>query len=106
MRDLVPFIHSNEEIKIKEELSESLCLIFDGTIQLDKAFAVVLCFASEGTIVQRLVKLQIFVKSMNGDELAHEVISILQVGHGISSNQLLQYMHDRASFNCAAMHTI
>ena len=56
--------------------------------------------------MQRLVKLQILVKSMNGDELAREVISILLVGYGISSNQLLACMNDRASVNCAAMHTI
>ena len=56
--------------------------------------------------MQRLVKLQILVKSMNGDELAREVISILLVGYGISSNQLLACMHDRVSVNCAAMHTI
>ena len=47
MRDLVPFIHSNNETKIKEELLGSLCHIFDGTTRLGEAFAVVLRFVSE-----------------------------------------------------------
>ena len=47
--------------------------------------------------MQSLIKLQTLVKSMNGDELACEVISILHVGYGISFNQLLACMHDRAS---------
>ena len=43
---------------------------------------------------------------MNADELAREVISVLQITYGISSNQLLACMHDRASINGAAMRTI
>ena len=53
--------------------------------------------------MQRLVKLQMLAKPMNADELAREVISVLQVAYGISSNQLLACMHDRASVNGAAM---
>ena len=56
--------------------------------------------------MQRLVKLQTLAKPMNTDELACEVISVLQVVYGISSNQLLACMHDRASVNGAAMRTI
>jgi len=77
MRDLVQFVRSNEENKIKEELSEKfVSVIFDGTTRLGEAFAIVLRFVLEGKIVQRLVKLQILVKSMNADELACEVISV------------------------------
>ena len=47
MCDLVPFIHSNKETKIQEELLESLCHIFDDTTRLGEAFAVVLRFVSE-----------------------------------------------------------
>ena len=106
MRDLVPFVHTNEGNKIKEELSEkSVSAIFDGT-RLGEAFAIVLCFISEGKIMQRLIKLQMFAKPMNADELARKVISVLQITYGISSNQLLACMHDRASINGAAMRTI
>ena len=107
MRDLVPFVSTNEENKIKEELSEkSVSAIFDGTTRLGEAFAIVLRFVLEGKIVQRLVKLQMLTKPMNADELAHEVISVLQVAYGISSNQLLASMHDRASVIGVAMRII
>ena len=83
-----------------------MSVIFDGTTRLGEAFAIVLRFVLEGKIVQRLVKLQMLAKPMNADELAREVISVLQVAYGISSNQLLACMHDRASVNGAAMRTI
>ena len=104
MCDLVPFVRTNEGNKIKEELSEKyVSVFFDGTTRLGEAFAIVLRFISEGKIVQRLIKLQMLAKPMNADELAHEVISVLQITYGINSNQLL---HDRASVNGAAMRTI
>ena len=88
MCDLVPFVRTKEESKIKEELSEkSVSVIFDGTTRLGEAFAIVLHFVLEGKIVQRLVKLQMLAKPMNADELAREVISVLQVTYGINSNQ-------------------
>ena len=43
---------------------------------------------------------------MNADELAREVISVLHITYGISSNHLLAWMHDRTSTNGAAMRTI
>ena len=98
---------TNEGNKIKEELSEKyVSVFFDGTTRLGEAFAIVLRFISEGKIVQRLIKLQMLAKPMNADELAHEVISVLQITYGINSNQLLACMHDRASVNGAAMRTI
>ena len=94
MRDLVPFVRTNEGNKIKEELSEKyVSVFFDGTTRLGEAFAIVLRFISEGKIVQRLIKLQMLAKPMNADELAREVISVLQITYGINSNQLLACMH-------------
>lgn len=43
---------------------------------------------------------------VKSSELAHEVISVLQVVYGIGSNHLLACMHDRAFVNGAAMCTI
>ena len=107
MRDLIPFVRTNEGNKIKEELSgKFVSIIFDGTTRLGEAFAIVLRFILADKIVQRLVKLQILAKPMNGEELAREVISILQVTYGVKSDQLLACMHDRASVNGAAMRTI
>ena len=107
MRDLIPFVHTNEGNKIKEELSgKNVFIIFDDTTRLGEAFAIVQRFILADKIVQRLVKLQILAKPMNGEELPHEIISILQVTYGVKSGQLLTCMHDRASVNGAAMRTI
>ena len=43
---------------------------------------------------------------MTGEEIAREVISILQVTYGICANKSLAFMHDRASVNGCAMRTI
>lgn len=45
-------------------------------------------------------------KSLNGEELAREVLSALSTEFGIGANQLLAAMHDRASVNGAAMRII
>ena len=77
MRDLVPFVHTNEENKIKEELSKKfVSAIFDDTTSLGEAFAIMLQFVLKGKIVQQLVKLQMLAKPMNADELARKVIIV------------------------------
>ena len=104
MFDLIPFVHSQEQQKIHEELSEQyVSVIFDGTTRLGEAFAVMLRFISDKQLKQRLIKFQILTKSMTGEEIAREVISILQVTYGICANKLLACMHDRASVNGCAM---
>ena len=52
---------------------------------------------------QRLIRLEFLQKSVNGEELARELISILSVTLGIESSRLLGVMHNRASVNVAAM---
>ena len=107
MSDLVPFVHSQLEQEIKAELSEKyVSVIFDGTTRLREAFAVVVYFVSDKQLKQRLIKFQMLTKSMTGEEIAREVISILQVAYGIGAKQLLACMHDRASVNACAMRTI
>ena len=107
MFDLVPFIHSQIQEQIKAELNgQYVSAIFDGTTRLGEAFAIVLRFISHSKIKQRLIKFQILVKTMTGEEIARELISILQVNYGINSNKLVACMHDRASANGAAMRTI
>ena len=107
MFDLIPFVHSQVQQEIKAELSEKyVSVIFNGTTRLGEAFAVVLRFVSDKQIKQRLIKFQILNKSLTGEEIAREVISILQVSYGICAKKLLACMHDRASVNGAAMRTI
>ena len=56
--------------------------------------------------VQRLVHLQMLVKSVTGEELARELISILSVKYSIPSQLLLAAMKDRAAVNEMAVRTL
>ena len=57
MSDLVPFILSEEQTKIKGEIEgRDVSVIFDGTTRLGETMAVVVCFVSdEWTLEQRLL---------------------------------------------------
>ena len=70
MLDLVLFIHSQIQDQIKAEVNGKYVSInFDGTTRLREAFAIVLHFISDGKIKQRLIKFQILVETMKGEEL-------------------------------------
>ena len=96
MHDLIPFIHKQELEKIQEEISgKYVSVVFDGTTRLGKALAIVICYVdSEWQIMQRLVCLQVLAKGVTGEELAREVISVLTVNYGISTQLLLAAMKD------------
>ena len=82
-------------------------IIFDGTSRLGEIFVVVVRFVStEWSIEQRLIRLQMLVKTMTGDEIARTVINILSTEFGIISDQVLGIMHDCASANNAALRTL
>ena len=57
-------------------------------------------------INQRLIRLQMVVKSLTGEELARELISVLSVNYGIATQHLLAAMKDRASVNEVAVRTL
>ena len=98
MLDLVPFILNEEKARIRKEIEgKFIAVIFDGTSHLGEVLAVVLCFISEWTIQQRLVRLQLLVK--NGEEITRELINILSVTLGIQSHLVLAAIRDRASVN-------
>ena len=70
-----------------------MSVIFDGTSHLREAMAIVLRFISDDfTIEQRLVRLQMLAKSMKGEEIARELISILSASYGIGPTFLLAAM--------------
>ena len=52
------------------------------------------------------MRLQILAKSLSGEEVARELISVLSVNFGVSPNQLLAVMCDRASVNEVALKTV
>ena len=108
MSDLIPFLCSQEQADIKTEIGERhLSVIFDGTTRLGEALAIVIRFIDESfAIQQRLVRLQLLVKSMTGEEIARELINVISAQYGIGSNKLVSVMHDRAACNGVALRTI
>ena len=68
--------------------------------------AIIVRFVNGWQIQQRLVRLRHFSKSLTGEEIARELISVLQVDYNISSDALVGAMRDRASMNQVAMQTV
>ena len=91
MFDLISLIQKRESDVISEEIKgKDLSVVFDGTTCLGEALAIVLRYVDDGwKINQTLVHLQIVVKSLSGEELARELISMLSVQHSIGTQQLL-----------------
>ena len=108
MYDLIPFIQKRESNIISEEIKgKDLSVIFDGTTWLGEALAIVIHFVDDGwKINQRLIRLQMVVKSLTGEELARELISVLSVNYGIATQHLLAAMKDHASVNEVAVRTL
>jgi len=108
MHDYVPFILHQEEKRIQDEINgKVLSVVFDGTARLGEALAVILRFVSDGWVIQqRLVRVQLLTKSLTGEEIARELISILSASYGVQPMQLLGAMRDQASTNNVAMQTM
>ena len=108
MSNLVPFIYAQEQADIKAEISgKPVSVVFDGTTRLGEAMAVVVRFVDGSfAIQQRLIRLQLLVKSMAGEEIARELINTLSAQYSISSNLLMAVMHDRAACNGVALRTL
>ena len=83
-----------------------VCVIFDGSTRLGEALAIVLRFFSQGCIKQCLVKVAMLSKSLSGEELARELLTVLSTELGIGGIHLLAAMHDRTSVNGVAMRTL
>ena len=104
MSDLIPFIRTEEQKKIKAELQgKKVSVIFDGTTRLGEALVVVLRFVNSFEIKQYLVCFQTLARSMAGEEITMDLISTLSGEYGITSERLLAAMRDRASVNRVAM---
>ena len=71
MHDLIPFIFNKEWKRIKSEIEEkNVSVMFDGTTRLGEALAIIVRFVDNWHIVQRLIRVQILVKTMTGEEIA------------------------------------
>ena len=101
MSDLVPYIVTQEQADIKGEiLGEPVPVIFEGTTRLGEAMAIVVRFIDNSfSIQQRLIHLQLLLKSMTGEEIAREPINTLSAKYSVGSDILVAAMHDRAACN-------
>ena len=109
MFDLIPFVLNKEQRQIKAEIvGLSVAVIFDGTSCLGEALAVILRFVDRSTLTihQRLVRVQLLTKSMTGEEVARELLSVLSTEYGIASSNLLAANRDRASVNTVAIRML
>ena len=99
-----------EESLIKKEIDgKNVSVIFDGTTRLGEALAIVVRFVTNDWTIEhhlKLVKMQLFAKSLTGKEIARELIHVLATEYSVGSNNLLAVMRDRASTNEVAMKTI
>ncbi len=82
-------------------------MLLSSSMALPAALAVVLRFVTdEFEVKQRLIRLQLLAKSLNGEEIARELITILSVNYSIHPSLLLSAMRDGASTNNVAMRTL
>lgn len=84
MRDLIPFILSEEHKQIQEELrGKNISVIFDGTTHVAEAMAIIVRYVSSDWIIsQRLVRALLVTKSMSREEVACELIGSVVVTVG------------------------
>ncbi len=105
LRQLVPFIHNQEQAIIKSEIDgKEVSVIFDGTTHVCEAMIILLRFVdNQWNIQQRAVRLILLAKSLTGEEVARQLIVCLSTELGIGSNLFVAAMRDRASVNNVAL---
>ena len=101
--------------QIKEELAlpgqvgltRDLSIIFDGSTRQGEAVAIIVRFLDNNCLItQRLVRINVYSKSVNADELAQVLNQCLAVDYGVRTGSLLAAMRDGASVNQAALNKI
>ena len=67
--------------KISKEIEgKRVSVIFDGTIRMGEAMAILVWFVSDDWCIEQwLICVQLLAKSLCGKEIARELISVLQV---------------------------
>ena len=93
---MIPFILNEEIAQIKSEINEKfLGVTFDGTTHTCEALAIVIGYVSDSwELEQRLIGIQLLAKSLLGEEIAREVITVLSTKFGTGQNQLICAMRD------------
>ena len=104
LSDFIDVIAEDERKKVKEKIEgRDVSIIFDGTTHVAEALNIILRFVTEWKVHQRLIRLLLVTKPMNGEELAHQLLSTLSVDFSIPPSSLLAAARDRASVNNVAI---
>ena len=104
LSDFIDVIAKDERKKVKEEIEgRDVSIIFDGTTHVAEAVNIILQFVTEWKVHQRLIRLFLVTKPMNGEELAHQLLSTLSVDFSIPPSSLLAAARDGASVNNVAI---
>ena len=109
LNSYIPFILETEAAQVKEELkgAQHLSVIFDGSTYQGEALAILVRFVNgEFEIVQRLVRVYILEKSVNGQELAREIATALSTHLPIPASCIVAAVRDGASVNESAVHML
>lgn len=80
-----------------------MSIIFHGTTHIAEALNIIFQFVTDWKVEQRLVRLLLVTKSMNGEELAHQLLRTLSVDFSIPRSSLLAAARDCASVNNVAI---
>ena len=96
MVNLIPFRWKEEQELIKSEIQgRVLSVVFDWTTHLGEAVVILVRYVTEHMeIQQQLLRVQMVAKSMTGDEVARELISVLSVKYSVPPNTLLAATRD------------
>ena len=108
LSQLLPFILHDEFEKLKGEVQgHPVSIIFDGTTHVCEAMVMLLRFVDDQwTIRQRVCSLKLLAKSLRGEEVAQQIVSIISQELGIRSSLIVAASRDRAAVNDVAMRTV
>lgn len=108
LRRLIPFILQDEMSKMKKDISgKNVAIIYDGTTHVCEALVIVLRYVDDDWVIkQHVCRLMLLAKSITGEELARQLITVVATELSIAPNMALAAMRDRASVNDVAMRTI
>ena len=85
LSQLLPFILHNKFATLKGEVQgRPVSIIFDGTTHVCEAMVIVLRFVDDQwTIQQRVCSLKLLAKSLSGEEVAQQIVSVISQELGI-----------------------
>ena len=108
LRRLVPFILQDEISKLKQDIGgKHVAIIFDGTTHVCEAFVIVLHYIDNDWVIKQCVcRLMLLAKSITGEEVARQLITVVSTELSIAPNMVIAAIRDRASVNDVAMRTI